>query len=533
MTLNAGRRFRWAWIAFLVVATSVPYVVNWFYTPPGYRYMWILPPDPEDSFAYMAWAQQAARGALLFKIKYTALPHAPFLFHPFFLVCGWLSAIFSCDIGIMLLILKALGVAIFFLTFYRYADYLGLGRIESTAASILLGIASGFGGIFAGLGSMSESQMFATDLSIPEMTTYYGFLWNPLFPFSLTLILLSIFWLDRGTRESQMADIWRAGIASGVLATIHPYFVPMVFAFAIVVAIVRARTAALGYLVRYFAAALPLAVYEGLISVFHPIVSKHSALGEMKSPPLLGYFLGFGLPLLLFVAALIIDRGRYAKRYWQIVLWFVLCLALAYLPVWFQRKLIFGAQVPLCIMAGVAVGWIATRLASTIARRVALSAVAVILLPALIATPVYLLVDLDKQVKENIDNAYFENAELVDALKALKKMSKRDDIVFAEPATSRLIPALSGNTTIWGHWAMSVDYDERRRWLDSLLHPTTSWDDKARAREFWGTGIEFVLADKGFKRSLDESPYVWRVILEDADKVFENPSVVIYRHRKS
>jgi len=365
------------------------------------------------------------------------------------------------------------------------------------------------------------------------MTTYYGFLWNPLFPFSLTLILLSIFWIDRGTRDSRMGDIWRAGIATGILATIHPYFVPMVFVFATLVTIVRARKAALGYLARYFAAALPLAVYEALISIFHPIVSKHSALGEMTSPPLLGYFLGFGLPLLLFFAALVIARGRHAKRYWQIVLWFVLCLALAYLPVWFQRKLIFGAQLPLCIIAGVAVGWIATRYASTRARHVALSAVAIVLLPVLIATPVYLLRDLDKQVKDNIDNAYFENGYLIDALKALKKMSKRDDIVFAEPATSRIIPALSGNTTIWGHWAQSIDYDERRRWLDNLLQPATSWDDKARSREFWGTGIEFVLADKGFKRSLDESPYIWRVILEDADKVFENPSVVIYRRRSS
>jgi len=112
-------------------------------------------------------------------------------------------------------------------------------------------------------------------------------------------------------------------------------------------------------------------------------------------------------------------------------------------------------------------------------------------------------------------------------------MSKRDDIVFAEPTTSRLIPAFSGNTTIWGHWAQSIDYAERRRWLEGLLHPTTGWDDKARSREFWGTGIEFVLADKGFKQSLTESPYVWRVILEDADKVFENPSVVIYRRRPS
>jgi len=92
-------RFRWAWVAFLIVATSVPYLINWHYAPPGYRYLWILPPDPEDSFAYMAWAEQAARGALLFKIKYTALSQTPFLFHPFFLVCGWLSAILSCGSG--------------------------------------------------------------------------------------------------------------------------------------------------------------------------------------------------------------------------------------------------------------------------------------------------------------------------------------------------------------------------------------------------------------------------------------------------
>jgi hypothetical protein len=237
------------------------------------------------------------------------------------------------------------------------------------------------------------------------------------------------------------------------------------------------------------------------------------------------------LPFVLFVVALIIDRGRFVKRYWQIVLWFVLCLALAYLPVWYQRKLIFSAQVPLCLIAGIAVGWIATRFGSTTTRRIALTAAAIVLLPVLIATPVYLLRDLDKQVKDNIDNAYFENADLIAALRALKKMSKRDDVVFAEPATSRIIPALSGNTTIWGHWAQSIDYDERRHWLDNLLHPTTSWDDKARSREFWGTGIKFVLADKGFKQSLTDSPYVWRVILEDADKVFENASVVIYRRR--
>src|SRR5207302_2613085 len=173
-------RFHWAWITFMVFATSAPYLLNWSYTPAGYHYTWILPSDPEDSFAYMAWAQQAARGAWLFKIKYTALPHAGFLVHPFFLVCGWLSALVSCEIGIVFLAGKAIGVALFFVTFYRYLDYLKVGQIESIAALIVLGISSGLGGIVAWLGGTNESAFMPADLSIPELTTYWSLLWNPL-----------------------------------------------------------------------------------------------------------------------------------------------------------------------------------------------------------------------------------------------------------------------------------------------------------------------------------------------------------------
>ena len=97
--------------------------------------------------AYQAWSQQAAHGSLLFQIKYTALPHAAFLFHPFFLVAGWISALFGCDVGIVLWALKAVGVALFFVTFFKYADYLGLNGFQSTAASILVGISSGLGGL--------------------------------------------------------------------------------------------------------------------------------------------------------------------------------------------------------------------------------------------------------------------------------------------------------------------------------------------------------------------------------------------------
>ena len=56
--------FRWGWTALMVLATSLPYLVNFASTPAGYRYTWILPPYPEDSLSYMAWsAAGCARSA--------------------------------------------------------------------------------------------------------------------------------------------------------------------------------------------------------------------------------------------------------------------------------------------------------------------------------------------------------------------------------------------------------------------------------------------------------------------------------------
>jgi hypothetical protein len=506
---------------------------SWFSTPAGYHYTWILPPYPEDSFAYMAWAQQAARGAWLFRIKYTALPHEAFLFNPFFLVCGWLSAIFSSEIGIIFWVLKAVGIAIFFLTFFRYLDYLGLGAIESTAASILLGVSSGLGGIVALFGWMNEPRALSADLWMPEVSTYWSLLKNPLFPFSLTLLLLSIYWVDRGTRESRTCDLWRSGLATGVMALIHPYSLPIPFAFAVIVIIVRKQANALEYLSRYLVAALPFAAYVIVVSKINPIVVKHSELGQMESPVLGVYVLGFGVPLLMFVAGLIVERARLAKRYWQIVLWFCLSVAFAYLPFWFQRKLVFGAHIPLSIMGGVTFGWILARCPTAATRRWLLIVSVVIFIPLLAATPVYLLIRQNNDVRNNADGAYFVSNDVMKGLKVLRDRSEPNDIVFAGPRTSRLIPAFSGNTTVWGHWAMSIDSEERELWFKKLFDPQSGWDDDTRSRKFWGTDIQFIFADGEFKQSLDKSPFARRVILRNAEKIFENDAVEIYRRRTS
>jgi hypothetical protein len=518
--------FRFAWTAFIVAATSLPYLLNESSEPMGYHYTWILPPFPEDSFGYMAWAQQAAHGAWLFKIKYTALPHSAFLFNPFFLLCGWISALLRLDIGVVFLVVKAIGAVLLLATFYRYTDYLRLNPTQSVAAAIFLGVSSGFGGILAVLGFASSPSTYPADLLMPEMSTFWSLLWNPLFPWSLTLMLLSIYWVDRGTAEERTSDLWLSGLAIGVMALVHPYSLPLLFTMTVIIAVVRVKTAALGYLSRYFAAAAPFAIYLLITSRTNALVAKHSVLGEMKSPPIGEFLLGFGFPLLLFIVGVVMARGALVKRYWQLILWFLLSIFFAYFPLWFQRKLVFGAHIPLSILAGVALDLVFSKWSMGGARRVAGAVATVILLLFLVATPTYLLVSQYQTVKANADGAYFVNNEIMEGLKILQQRSRPEDVVFAALATSRLIPAFSGNTVVWGHWAMSIDLKERQTWSMNVF---SAQSDEKRSAEFWGSDIQFVFADGEVKQWFEKHPFMAGLILRDANKVFENNSVVIYQ----
>ena len=530
MSRRGLRLFRWIWTTAIVAVTSGPFLINWWSTPPGYHYTWIIPPYPEDSFGYMAWAQQAAHGVWLLKDKYTALPHAGFLFHPLFLLCGWFSALLQCNVGVILLGFKAVGVVVFFLSFYRYLDFLGLPLLSSAVASVLVGISSGFGGILGWLSIARPWALTSADRWMPEVSTFWSLLWNPLFPFSLTLILLSIFSMDRATREGSPAISWWSGATTALAALLHAYSVPLLFVVVTTVALVRQGLGAIAYLLRYFAVAGPVVLYVALVSRFNPVLARHSLSGTMPSPPILSYLLGFGLVLFLPLVALLTQR-RLALKYWQLILWFIAALGLSYSPVWFQRKLIFGAQMPLCILSAVVLDAIRQRFAGTALLKWTLAATALLLFPVFTATSFEILRSMREQVSSNRDGAYYISDEMIEGLNVLAERSRSDDVVLATVSTSRLIPAFVGNTVIWGHWAMSVDYNERRAGINRALDVASDLTDETRSAELWANGVRFIFADGELKLSIQQHPFLWGRILKDAEKIFENHEVVIYRRR--
>ena len=523
--------FRRAWTAFLVAATSAPYLMNYLGTPAGWRYTWILPPYPEDSFGYMAWSRQAAHGSLLLKLKYTALPHAGFLFHPFFLTSGWLSALSRCDIGVVHWALKGIGVALFMAALHGYLDFLGLSRFQSILASLLAGVSSGLGGLLAFLGLAGAGRGLPADLWVPDVNTFQCLLWNPLFPYSLALLLTVIHRLDRGSRDARPSDFWIGGLATGVLALIHPYSQPLLFLFAAVVTVARRGGQAVGCLFRYLLAALPGIAYVGLVGTWQPLLVQHSATGAMRSPALPVVLLGFGAPLFAAVAGAALEWRGWVRRHWPVVLWFLLSLLLAYAPFWFQLKFLFGAHVALSIMAAVSFDRLLDRATTARSRRAVLAVSAIALLPALIGTPLHLLAAEAREVRANPDSAYYVGDGVMRGLDFLRTRTKPDEVVFALYASSRLIPAYAGNAVLWGHWAMSVDAAEREKWFEALFPERGDWEDPRRAALFWGSDIRYIFADDDLQAMMRQEPAAWRAILAEADEVFSDGPVIIYRRR--
>jgi hypothetical protein len=301
-------------------------------------------------------------------------------------------------------------------------------------------------------------------------------MWNPLFPYSLALILLAIFLVDRGTRSGQNRDLWLSGLCVGVLSLIHPYQVPLILILALFIAIVRRGRAGVGCWARFAAAAFPLVLFTFLTVKLHPLAAMHSLQGEMQSRRPIAYLLGFGLPLLLTCAALVLKPRQMVSEYWPLLLWLAVAGVLAYSPFWFRTKFIFGIHVPMCILSGVAAGSALAGIRLHWLRCWSLILAACLLLPLAISTRLSML-PIDRQiVRENNEGLYYLNADVLGALDFLKYNSEPDDLVFADLSTSQLIPAFSGNTTVWGHWAMSVDFPQREVWFQKVFDPQSSLD---------------------------------------------------------
>ena len=490
------RQFVWTWAVAFAALTALPYLIAAAATPVGQAYTWILPPFPEDALAYFAWVRQAELGNVLFTMKYTAIPHQPFLFLPFFLAAGWVVRLTALPVGIAMLLLKSAGVVLFWWAFFRLAAAFRLGRRETIVAAVLAGTSSGFGGWWALLAGLDRATAgLSADLRIVDANTLWSLVWNPLFPFSFALMLVAVTGWEGATTAGDSRGAWIAGAALGGLALVHPYVVPLLVTVLGIVGVVRLRAKVVPMALRLGAALAVPAAITAVSYLANPLVQAHSRAGTMSAGPLVGMVLALGLPLLLAALGLAIGRADVRRRLWPLALWVALGLAGCTVPIWFQHKMILGIHMPVCLVASASVASLWRRPDGS--ERHGWAPIVVVALLVALTVPTHVAnarAAIDELRRDDTCQLRMRD-DVAAALAFLRASTSPDDVVLASLRTSTLVPAFAGNTVVWGHWAQSVDVASRRAWLrEVVLDPRSPLAESDRLQRLLDARVRYFLA---------------------------------------
>ncbi len=503
----------WGWAAL----TAVPYLAAWLWTPEHERYLWLLPPYAADSSAYLAWARQAFLGAFVFKLKFTAIPHEPFLVQPFFYAVGRVAAWTGGELGVVQLVFKSLGVVLFWTAFRRLALRLGFSGVALWSATLLAGLGAGLGGLaLVMLGAEAIQSHVPMDIWFIDSHTAWSLTWNALFPYSLALIVFFLEALDRACAGERARWGWLAGLALAALLLVHPYVAPLLVLLAVLLAALRRRPAAL---VPIGLAAAPAAAYVAWTALGNPLLARHEALGRMDTPSWIAVLTGLAPALALSVWGVVGGGRDFVRRHALLLAWAAGALLLCRLPFWFQRKLLFGAQLPLALLAGAAAADIARRDGGGAKTAAGLVAIAVAL-----GLPSWGYIGYNTALSLSLRESgrYYVPATVMDALEFLSRQGKPDEVVFCAPETGGLVAMAAGKSVVWGHWAQSVDQDEARSWLERLR---SAADPRERERLLWEKA-DYVFAEGRLKRDIDAGGLAW--IKGSSRRVYSNPDADVY-----
>jgi hypothetical protein len=345
------------WALACVALASLPYLVVWVATWGTGVYFVGLLHNVDDPYVYMAWMRQAAHGALLFDDRFTTAPQRAIFFNALFLVLGWVCRLTGLS-PLAVFHLARVGFGILFLiSVHRLIVAVVSQPAAQRAAFLLVCFSSGVGWLFPRRVPSSPVDLWQT-----EAISFLSLYQNPLFLAALCLMLWFVLFMLRAQRTGMARYAVAAGALACLLANVHGYDVVTLAVVWPCYLLLRTATEQprwkLGWVHAAIAGALctPALAYEYYLlranHIFHQRVLVPTGSAALRYE-LLGY--GLALPLAgVAVARMLKQRkgdGASADE-WLLVVWAVVGLAVPYIPVSFQRKLLMGVHVPIATLAG-------------------------------------------------------------------------------------------------------------------------------------------------------------------------------------
>lgn len=497
--------------AMTLLLASAPYLYGWLTTPAGYVYTG-LAYNIDDSAVYLAWMRQAASGQFFQRNLFTTEPQQGILFNLFFLLLGGIVRVTQLP---LIAVYHGARISCGILVLVAMTGLLRETLSDARARRIAFALscfAAGLGWLWSGTLSTGALQQ-PIDNWQPEAVNFLSLYYTPLFAAALAAILW--FWTSvlRAERTGKGRDLWPACVSGALLGNFHSYDVIPLFAvwgvYRTVSDILARRLDKAGWarLIVAGLCALPTTAYQAYALRSEPVLYERAFVSNTPSVELWWTLLGFGL--LLVFAGLAALRPRlvpfptsFVLRF--LVVWAVVHIAAAYIPVSFQRKLLMGAQIPLYILAGGAIAALTSRLSGDFPRIAAFFAV----LLTFPTNALWLQRDISR-LSENVGSTprqpYFTRDE-ADALAWLRSHARLNEAVLVspdpasqkrfpffplDPYLSVYLPAFGGVTVYNGHWSETARYGTKLK--DMLVFFLADTPDETRQFLLREHSIRYVL----------------------------------------
>ena len=508
--VGAEKRLVFALIALTLFASSLPYLLGYFIVPPGATFIGTVY-NIDDYCNYLAWLRQMADGHFFLLNLFTTDPQKGLEFNIFFWLLGRLMALTHCGPQAAMQVARVGGgVGLLWLIYRFYRHCLPENVPARLTAFGFACLSSGFGWVVWSHWHDKNLPGGPVDAWQPEAYTFLSIYTSALMTVSTILILGALYALLLGEQTGRWKYPIIAGVCGGILGNMHSYDVLHLSAawglFLVALTVMkRGKGVAQSWLRALVALGLTLPTTLYMYYVFNAEAVFHKRANvPTLSPAFWHYMLGYGFVFLLAVLAGWVlvrreaptpgacadpspasGRGVGSKEGFSAPnlnpspgtgegsahapgvgasLLFALCWAVGgflvcYLPFAFQRKMLMGEHIPLCLLAGVGAAWLAEHLKPRV-RPLALTALVLASMPS----NVLFLVRDFKHLEYNRSETHlspFISSSLVDVYHWLRVNTPADAAVVGFPGLCTYLPGEAGRAVWAGHWSETPSYGKK------------------------------------------------------------------------
>lgn len=503
---------------------TLPYMLGYAITPDGVKFVGTAY-NIDDYCNYLSWVRQCMDGHFFLRGLFTTEPQKALECNIFFWVLGRLAHFPNLSPQAALQFARVAGGTGLLALIYRFYRFCLPNDMPARLTAFgFVCLSSGFGWLTWNTWRDKNPPGGPVDAWQPEAYTFLTLHTSALMTVSTLLIVGALYALVLGERTGKWRYPVIAGICGAILGNMHSYDVLHISAawglyLVVTTVLKRGRHVSKSWYRAAIALALtlPTTIYEYLV-YRNEAVFRDRANVRTLSPEIWHYVLGYGLVFLfaLCAAYLIIRRVAHLNRGEVVpvdpaapgvestgtpgsnaglasllfpLVWAIAGLIIIYLPVAFQRKMIMGEHIPLCLLAGVGAAWCVRRLST----RYSVIVLGLCVLATIPSNLLFLARDMNHLMSnrsETFQQPYIPTT-LVETFRWIAANTPPNAGVVGSPQLCCYLPGYADRAVWAGHWAETPDYADK---VSEYVHMMDRGTSSPTRRLFLqSTGAQYLL----------------------------------------